>query len=300
MADVCIRCGKQADGVLCPECAAPPVKKAKVEPPKPAKLPDPVVIAEPVIPPVVLPVAALPPRVVAPPKPQKAPKPPKAPKSPKTPKPAKVKRQYSPESKRKARQLIVVVVIAAVVFAFLPQIKSGFNSAKDFVASKFSNDAETTVTASPTETPTESPTPAPSETPSQTPTESPTPAPSTSPTQSPTPTKTKPANNGAITTGARNAVNESLKNCAKAVVYAPPGCPFAETTFIHGTSVDWSLSGTPKITLVSDKAGVQTLKVSGKAIAHVHYGKRIRDVDNDFTRTAIATPSGTTYTIKWK
>jgi hypothetical protein len=52
--------------------------------------------------------------------------------------------------------------------------------------------------------------------------------------------------------------------------------------------------------LISEKAGVQTLKVSGKAVAHVHYGKRIRDVERDFTGTAIATPSGTTYTIKWK
>ena len=266
MADICIRCGKQADGVLCSECAAPPAKKLNVEPAKPAKLPEPVVIAEPVIAPVVMPKPTLPP------------------KAPKAPKPPKVKRQYSPQSKRKVRQLVVVAVIAAVLFSLLPQIKSGFNSAKDFVAARFSNDSATTATASPTQTPSQSPTPAPSE----------------SPTQSPTPTKTKTAKSVAVTSGARSAVNASLNDCAQAVVYAPPGCPFAETIYIHGTSVDWSLSGTPKITLVSDKAGVQTLKVSGKAVAHVHYGKRIRDVENDFTRTAIATPSGTTYIIQWK
>ena len=292
MADICIRCGKQADGVLCSECAVPAAKKANVEPPKPANVPEPVVIAEPVIAPVVMPKPALPARVLEPPKPPKAPKPPK------TPKPPKIKRQYSPESKRKVRQLVVVAVIAAVVFSFLPQIKSSFNSAKDFVAAKFSNDSATNATASPTQTPSQSPTPEP--TPTQSTSQSPTPAPSESPTQSPTPTKTKPAKSVAVTSGARSAVNASLKDCAQAIVYAPPGCPFAETVFIHGTSVDWSLSGTPMITLVSDKAGVQTLKVSGKAVAHVHYGKRIRDVEHDFTRTAIATPSGTTYTIKWK
>ena len=284
MADICIRCGKQADGVLCSECAAPPAKKLNVEPAKPAKLPEPVVIAEPVIAPVVMPKPTLPP------------------KAPKAPKPPKVKRQYSPQSKRKVRQLVVVAVIAAVLFSLLPQIKSGFNSAKDFVAARFSNDSATTATASPTQTPSQSPTPTPSptQTPTPTPSQSPTPAPSESPTQSPTPTKTKTAKSVAVTSGARSAVNASLKDCAQAVVYAPPGCPFAETIYIHGTSVDWSLSGTPKITLVSDKAGVQTLKVSGKAVAHVHYGKRIRDVENDFTRTAIATPSGTTYIIQWK
>ena len=282
MADICIRCGKQADGVLCSECAAPPAKKLNVEPGKPANVPEPVVIAEPVIAEVVMPKPALPP------------------KAPKAPKPPKVKRQYSPQSKRKVRQLVVVAVIAAVLFSLLPQIKSGFNSAKDFVAARFSNDSATTATASPTQTPSQSPTPTPSPTQTPTPSQSPTPAPSESPTQSPTPTKTKTAKSVAVTSGARSAVNASLKDCAQAVVYAPPGCPFAETTYIHGTSVDWSLSGTPKITLVSDKAGVQTLKVSGKAVAHVHYGKRIRDVENDFTRTAIATPSGTTYIIQWK
>ena len=282
MADICIRCGKQADGVLCSECAAPPAKKLNVDPPKPANVPEPVVIAEPVIAEVVMPKPALPP------------------KAPKAPKPPKVKRQYSPQSKRKVRQLVVVAVIAAVLFSLLPQIKSGFNSAKDFVAARFSNDSATTATASPTQTPSQSPTPTPSPTQTPTPSQSPTPAPSESPTQSPTPTKTKTAKSVAVTSGARSAVNASLKDCAQAVVYAPPGCPFAETIYIHGTSVDWSLSGTPKITLVSDKAGVQTLKVSGKAVAHVHYGKRIRDVENDFTRTAIATPSGTTYIIQWK
>ena len=144
--------------------------------------------------------------------------------------------------------------------------------------------------------------PTPSESPTQTPTESPTPAPSESPTQSPapTPTKTKVQNGSAIASGARSAVNASLKKCAQAIVYSPPGCPFAETIRIHGNSVDWTLSGTPKLTLVSDNAGVQTLKVTGKAVAHVHYGTVIRDVDHPFTSTAIATPSGTTYIIKWK
>jgi hypothetical protein len=194
------------------------------------------------------------------------------------------------------RQLVVVAVIAAVVFTFLPQIKSGFNSAKDFVASRFTKDAAPDATAPPSE----STNPTPSATPIETPTDSPTSAPTESPTQSPTPTKTKPANSGVVTRGARSAVNASLKDCAKAIVYAPPGCPFEETIRIHGTSVDWSLSGTPKITLVSDKAGVQTLKVSGKAVVHVHYGEVIRDVDHVFTRTAIATPSGTTYIIQWK
>jgi hypothetical protein len=269
--------------VLCSECAAPAAKKTNVEPPKPANLTEPVVIAEPVIPPVVLPEPALPPQVVKPPK---------------APKPPKVKREYSPESKRKARQLLVAVVIAAVVFAFLPQIKDGFNSAQDFVAARSSNDSAPTATTSPTQTSTQSPTPAPTETPTPAPTETPTQSPT--PKTTPTPTKTKPTKSVAVASGARSAINEALKVCAQAIVYSPPGCPFEETIFIHGTSVDWSLSGTPKITLISEKAGVQTLKVSGKAVAHVHYGKRIRDVERDFTGTAIATPSGTTYTIKWK
>jgi hypothetical protein len=62
----------------------------------------------------------------------------------------------------------------------------------------------------------------------------------------------------------------------------------------------WTLSGMPKITLVSNKAEVLTLLVSGKAVAHVYYGEKLRDRDHSFSRTAIATPSGATYIIKWK
>jgi hypothetical protein len=62
----------------------------------------------------------------------------------------------------------------------------------------------------------------------------------------------------------------------------------------------WTLSGVPKITLVSTKAEVLTLLVSGKAVAQVYYGEKLREIDHPFTRTAIATPSGATYIIKWK
>lgn len=301
MADICIRCGKQAEGLLCPECAAPPAKKAKVEPAKPQKAAQPVAVSEPVVAPepVVIAEPIVVPEPVAPPvvKPEpikavkevKAPKPPKPAKAPKPPKPPKAKRVYTDETKQKTKKLSVLALVLAIAFAFLPQIKSGFSASKDFVSSKFSQASA----AAPNETPTESASP----TPSAEPTESPTPE-ATEPTAEPT--KTKTASSTEVAAGARTAVLAKLKKCAQAIVYAPPGCPFAETIRIHGNSVDWTLAATPKVTFVSDSAGVQTLKVSGTAIAHVHYGEVIRDVEHSFTRTAIATPSGTTYTIKWK
>jgi hypothetical protein len=84
-------------------------------------------------------------------------------------------------------------------------------------------------------------------------------------------------------------------------MYSPPGCPFEETQFLRGTSMYWTLSGVPKIALDSSKAKVLTLRVSGTAVAHVSYGEtRLIEKDRPFSRTAIATPSGTTYIIKWK
>jgi len=286
MADICIRCGKQADGLLCPECAAPPVKKAKAERPKPSiapVAPKPVAIPAPVVAPE--PAAISEPAPVAAPQP---PKPPKPAKAPKPPKPPKVKRVYSSSAKRRVKGALVVAVLAGLIVNFLPQIKSGITSGKDFVTSQFASDAAPKATVSP------SPTATPAASPSEAATAS------AAPTESATPKPTQSASSGEVASGARSAVVASVKKCARATVYAPPGCPFAETIRVHGNSVDWSLSGTPKMTLVSESGGVQTLRVSGKAVAHVHYGKIVRDVDHSFTRTAIATPSGATYTIKWK
>lgn len=220
-------------------------------------------------------------------KPAKLPRvvePPKAPKPPKNPKPTKVKRSYSAAEKRKARRLVVVAVIATAFLVLLPQIKSGFSSDKSSNSSKLSKEATPTPTTTQAET--SSPTP--------------TPTPTKAPSASPTPTKTKAVNSGLITDSARSAVIASLEKCALSTVYSPPGCPFEETAFIHGTSMYWTLSGVPKITLVSSKAEVLTLLVSGKAVAHVYYGENLRDRDHPFSRTAIATPAGATYNIKWK
>ena len=213
------------------------------------------------------------PRVVEPPKP---------PKPPKNSKPPRVKRHYSAAEKRKARRLVVVAVIATALLILLPQIKSVFNSDKSL------NSAKSTKEATPTPTTT------------QVETSSPTPTPVKTPAASPTPTKTKAVNSGLITDSARSAVIASLEQCALSTVYSPPGCPIEETAFIHGTSMYWTLSGVPKITLVSSKAEALTLLVSGKAVAHVYYGEKLRDRDHPFSRTAIATPSGATYIIKWK
>jgi hypothetical protein len=209
-------------------------------------------------------------------------KPPKPPKPPKNSKPPRVKRHYSAAEKRKARRLVVVAVIATALLILLPQIKSVFNSDKSL------NSAKSTKEATPTPTTT------------QVETSSPTPTPVKTPAASPTPTKTKAVNSGLITDSARSAVIASLEKCALSTVYSPPGCPFEETAFIHGSSMYWTLSGVPKITLVSSKAEVLTLLVSGKAVAHVYYGEKLRDRDHSFSRTAIATPSGATYIIKWK
>jgi hypothetical protein len=202
--------------------------------------------------------------------------------TPKPPKPPKVKRTYSVRKKRKAGQLVVVVVIATVVLTFWPQIKSGFSFDKNLTSSNSAKEA--TPTPITTEVETSSPTPTAIKTPSA----------------SPTPTKTKTVNGDLVTDSARSAVVASLKKCALSTVYSPPGCPFEETAFIHGTSMYWTLSGAPKITLVSSKGEVLTLLVSGKAVAHVYYGENLRDRDHSFSRTAIATPSGATYIIKWK
>jgi hypothetical protein len=207
---------------------------------------------------------------------------PKSPKSPKPPKPPKVKRTYSARQKRKVGQLVVVVVIATVVLTFWPQIKSGFSFDKNLTSSNSAKEA--TPTPMTTEVETSSPTPTPIKTLSA----------------SPTPTKTKTVNGDSVTDSARSAVFASLKKCALSTVYSPPGCPFEETAFIHGTSMYWTLSGVPKITLISSKGDVLTLLVSGKAVAHVYYGEKLRDRDHAFSRTAIATPSGATYIIKWK
>jgi hypothetical protein len=202
--------------------------------------------------------------------------------TPKPPKPPKVKRTYSVRKKRKAGQLVVVVVIATVVLTFWPQIKSGFSFDKNLTSSNSTKEA--TPTPITTEVEASSPTPTPIKTLSA----------------SPTPTKTKAVNSDPITDSARSAVVASLKKCALSTVYSPPGCPFVETAFIHGTSMYWTLSGAPKIILVSSKGEVLTLLVSGKAVAHVYYGENLRDRDHSFSRTAIATPSGATYIIKWK
>ena len=212
----------------------------------------------------------------------KQPKQPKQPKPPKPPKPLKVKRTYSAAKKRKAGQLVVVAVIATALVALLPQIKSGFSSDKSSNSSKLSKEA----TPTPTTTQAES--------------SSPTPTLTKAPSASPTPTRTKAVNSGLITDSARSAVIASLEKCAQSTEYSPPRCPFEETAFIHGTSMYWTLSGVPKITLVSSKAEVLTLLVSGKAAAHVYYGENLRDVAHPFSRTAIATPTGATYIIKWK
>ena len=215
-------------------------------------------------------------------KPAKSPRVVKQPKPPKPPKPLKVKRTYSAAKKRKARQLVVVAVIATALVALLPQIKSGFSSDKSSNSSKLSKEA----TPTPTTTQAES--------------SSPTPTLTKAPSASPTPTRTKAVNSGLITDSARSAVIASLEKCAQSTEYSPPRCPFEETAFIHGTSMYWTLSGVPKITLVSSKAEVLTLLVSGKAAAHVYYGENLRDVAHPFSRTAIATPTGATYIIKWK
>jgi hypothetical protein len=211
----------------------------------------------------------------------KSPKPPKSPKPSKTP---KVKRTFSASKKRKVGQLVVVGVIATAAIATLLQIKSGSSSEKIATSSNFTKES----------------TPAPSPTAVQEETPSPTPTPIETPSASPTPTKTKAINKGQLTNSSRNAVFAALKECAQSTEYSPIGCPFEETAFIHGTSMYWTLSGVPKITLVSSKAEVLTLLVSGKAIAHVYYGEKLRDRDHSFSRTAIATPSGSTYIIKWK
>jgi hypothetical protein len=215
-------------------------------------------------------------------KPAKSPRVVDTPKPPKPPKPPKVKRTFSAGEKRKAGILVVVAVIATALLVLLPQIKSGFSFDKNLVSSDSTKEATPTPTTTQVET--SSPTPTPIETPSV----------------SPTPTKTKAVNSGVITDSARSAVIASVEKCALSTVYSPPGCPFEETAFIHGTSMYWTLSGVPKITLVSSKAGVLTLLVSGKAVAHVYYGEKLRDRDHPFSRTAIATPSGATYIIKWK
>ena len=213
------------------------------------------------------------PRVIETPKPPKPPKPPKSP---------KVKRTYSAGGKRKVGQLVVVVVIATVVLTFWPQIKSGFSFDKNSTSSNSAKEATPTPMTTPVET------------------YSPTPTPTKTPSASPTPTKTKAVNGDSVTDSARSAVFASLKKCALSTVYSPPGCPFEETAFIHGTSMYWTLSGVPKISLISSKGEVLTLLVSGKAVAHVYYGEKLRDRDHAFSRTAIATPSGATYIIKWK
>ena len=216
--------------------------------------------------------------------PSKKAKPAKLPRVVEPPKPPKVKRSYSAAEKRKARRLVVVALIATAVLVLLPQIKSGFSSDKSSNSSKLSKEATPTPTTTQAET--SSPTPTPTLT--------------KAPSASPTPTKTKAVNSGLITDSARSAVIASLEKCALSTVYSPPGCPFEETAFIHGTSMYWTLSGVPKITLVSNKAEVLTLLVSGKAVAHVYYGEKLRDRDHPFSRTAIATPAGATYNIKWK
>jgi len=215
-------------------------------------------------------------------KPAKSPRVVETPKPPKPPKPPKVKRTFSAGEKRKAGILVVVAVIATALLVLSPQIKSVFSSDKSLNSTKSTKEATPTLTTTQVET--SSPTPTPIETPSV----------------SPTPTKTKAVNSGVITDSARSAVITSLEKCALSTVYSPPGCPFEETAFIHGTSMYWTLSGVPKITLVSSKAEVLTLLVSGKAVAHVYYGEKLRDRDHPFSRTAIATPSGATYIINWK
>lgn len=216
-------------------------------------------------------------------------------KPPKLPKPPKVKLPYSAGAKRKAVQLVVAVVIATVVFALLPQIKSGFSAGKDSISST----QEATPTPSTTQVETSSPTPIPST--AQVETSSPTPTPTDTPSASPTPTKTKAVNSGLLTNSARRAVVASLEKCALSTVYSPPGCPFEETAYRSGTSMYWTLSGVPKISLVSSKAKVLTLLVTGEAVAHVSYGEvRLIEKDRPFSSTAIATPSGATYIIKWK
>jgi len=215
-------------------------------------------------------------------KPAKSPRVVETPKPPKPPKPPKVKRSYSAAEKRKVGLVVVVAVIATAVLALLPQIKSGFSSDKSLNSTKSTKEA----TPTPTTTQVEN--------------SSPTPTPIKTLSASPTPTKTKAVNSGVITDSARSAVIASLEKCALSTVYSPPGCPFEETAFIHGASMYWTLSGVPKITLVSSKAEVLTLLVSGKAVAHVYYGEKLRDIDHPFSRTAIATPSGATYIIKWK
>ena len=217
--------------------------------------------------------------------PSKQAKPAKSPRvveTPKPPKPPKVKRSYSAAEKRKVGLVVVVAVIATAVLALLPQIKSGFSSDKSLNSTKSTKEATPTPTTIQVET------------------SSPTPTPIKTLSASPTPTKTKAVNSGVITDSARSAVIASLEKCALSTVYSPPGCPFEETAFIHGASMYWTLSGVPKITLVSSKAEVLTLLVSGKAVAHVYYGEKLRDIDHPFSRTAIATPSGATYIIKWK
>jgi hypothetical protein len=186
------------------------------------------------------------------------------------PKPPKVKRTFSDGDKRKVGLLVVVAVMATVLFALFPQIKSGFSSGNNLLSSKSAKEA------------------------------TPTPTTTQMDNSSPTPTKTKTVNSRLLTDSARSAVVASLEKCALSTVYSPPRCPFEETAFIHGTSMYWTLSGVPKITLVSNNSEVLTLLVSGKAIAHVYYGEKLRNVDNPFSRKAIATPSGDTYTIKWK
>jgi hypothetical protein len=215
-------------------------------------------------------------------KPAESPRVVKPPKPPKNSKPPRVKRHYSAAEKRKAGQLVVVAVIATALLVLLPQIKSVFSSDKSLNSTKSTKEA--TPTPTPTQVETSSPTPTPIETPSV----------------SPTPTKTKAVNSGRVTDSARSAVIASLKECALSTEYSPIGCPFEETAFIHGTSMYWTLSGVAKITLVSSKAEVLTLLVSGKAVAHVYYGEKLRDRDHPFSRTAIATPSGATYIINWK
>jgi len=217
--------------------------------------------------------------------PSKQAKPAKSPRvveTPKPPKPPKVKRSYSAAEKRKVGLVVVVAVIATAVLALLPQIKSGFSSDKSLNSTKSTKEATPTPTTTQVEN--SSPTPTPIETPSV----------------SPTPTKTKAVNSGVITDSARSAVIASVEKCALSTVYSPPGCPFEESAFIHGTSMYWTLSGVPKITLISSKAEVLTLLVSGKAVAHVYYGEKLRDRDHPFSRTAIATPSGAAYIINWK
>ena len=218
---------------------------------------------------------------------------------PKPPKPPKVKHPYSASAKRKAGLIVVAAVIATVFFALLPQIKSGFSGGEDSISSA----QETTPTPSTAQVETFSPTPSPTPSPTQVETSSPTPAPTPTktPSASPTPTKAKVVNSGLLTDSARRAVVASLEECALSTMYSPPGCPFEETQFLRGTSMYWTLSGVPKITLVSSKAKVLTLLVSGKAVAHVSYGEtRLIEKDRPYSRTAIATPSGTTYIIKWK